>query len=513
MAVMKKKEKGRMFTFTMVLFLLIGLLSIVKVAPNVTADMANINDFEQTSIGNNTDGIWSISWSPDSSKIVVGLRDSTVVIMDASTGNKLKTLSGHTEHVYSVDWSQKGDKIISGSWDSYVKIWDATTGNLLQDVFLTNEIRAVSWSPNGNLAAAGGSYDNRVRIINATTGNIIENLTGHTGSIESFAWSPDGSLLASGSGWMDTTIRIWDTVTWTEVKTLTGHNGEVSSLDWSSDGSMLLSTEGYAGGTPDKKIHIWDVTAGTIIRDITTNLDVYGLYSADFSPDDSKIVSGTWEINDPEHKNLVLVWDTNSGTLLNTFYGHTYGVLSTKWSPDGMKIASGSLDRSLRIWGDITSPTLTGVSSIGDISGELNAVNISKDSNLVINFTASETGTYEIVIDTDGNLGFNNLTDKILTGIVIGEPQTVLWDMTEKTGLNVTEGNYSVQISITDSSGNIIANPDTSIMVHVYNGEIDSEEIDSEEVSTEDPIDYLIIILIILLIMIIVIPIIYFKKT
>lgn len=504
---MKKKEKGRMFTFTMVLFLLIGLLSIVNVAPNVTADMANINDFEQINIENNTDGIWSISWSPDSSKIVVGLRDSTVVIMDALTGNKLKTLSGHTEHVYSVDWSQKGDKIISGSWDSNVKIWDATTGNLLQNVFLSNNIRAVSWSPNGNLAAAGGSYDYRVRIINATTGKVIENLTGHTSSIESLAWSPDGSLLASGSGWMDTTIRIWDTITWTEVKTLTGHNGEVSSLDWSSDGSMLLSTEGYAGGTPDKKIHIWDVTAGTIIRNITTNLDVYGLYSADFSPDDSKIVSGTWEINDPD-KNLVLVWNTNSGTLLNTFYGHTYGVLSTKWSPDGMKIASGSLDSSLRIWGDNTSPTLTGVSSIGDISGELNAVNISKDSNLVINFTASETGTYEIIIDTDGNSGFNNLTDKILTGIVTGEPQTVLWDMTEKTGLNVTEGNYSVQISITDSSGNKITNPDTSIMIQVYNGEIDSEEI-----STGGSIDYLIIIFIILLILIIVIPIIYIKKT
>ena len=39
------------------------------------------------------------------------------------------------------------------------------------------------------------------------TGQHKENLTGHTGNVNSVAFSPDGQTLASGSS--DNTIRLW----------------------------------------------------------------------------------------------------------------------------------------------------------------------------------------------------------------------------------------------------------------------------------------------------------------
>ncbi|MBP8857939.1 MAG: hypothetical protein KBG60_07955, partial [Anaerolineaceae bacterium] len=42
----------------------------------------------------------------------------------------------------------------------------------------------------------------------ASSGEILHTLAGHTGSVRSVAFSPDGSTLASGS--YDGTIIIWD---------------------------------------------------------------------------------------------------------------------------------------------------------------------------------------------------------------------------------------------------------------------------------------------------------------
>ena len=57
-----------------------------------------------------------------------------------------------------------------------------------------------------------------MRSWDALTGTCTRTLEGHTSSVESVAYSPDGKHLASGS--YDETIKIWDTATGTCTRTL-----------------------------------------------------------------------------------------------------------------------------------------------------------------------------------------------------------------------------------------------------------------------------------------------------
>ena len=68
-----------------------------------------------------------------------------------------------------------------------------------------------------------GSDDRTVKLWDAATGKLLANLPGHTDSICSVAWSPDGKTLASSSG--DTTLKLWDAATGKLLVSMQGHTG------------------------------------------------------------------------------------------------------------------------------------------------------------------------------------------------------------------------------------------------------------------------------------------------
>ena len=70
--------------------------------------------------------MFSVSFSPDGTKVASGSDDKTVKLWDVTSGECLQTLEGHSSGVFSVSFSSDGTKVASRS--RKYKIWNTSTG-------------------------------------------------------------------------------------------------------------------------------------------------------------------------------------------------------------------------------------------------------------------------------------------------------------------------------------------------------------------------------------------------
>ncbi|QJB43342.1 hypothetical protein HGD76_02975 [Dolichospermum flos-aquae CCAP 1403/13F] len=206
-------------------------------------------------------------------------------------------------------------------------------GNLLQTLSgHSDSVWSVAYSPDGQTLASG-SDDKTIKLWNVKTGNLLQTLSGHSDMVISVAYSPDGQTLASGS--YDNTIKIWDVKTGNLLQTLSGHSRSVWSVAYSPDGQTLAS------GSWDNTIKIWDVKTGNLLQTLTGHSSPVS--SVAYSPDGQTLASGS------DDKTIKL-WNVKTGNLLQTLTGHSNPVVSVAYSPDGQTLASGSSDKTIKIW-------------------------------------------------------------------------------------------------------------------------------------------------------------------
>ncbi len=212
-------------------------------------------------------------------------------------------------------------------------------------------IKQLSVSADGSAVAAVGS--NRAVYLMDVQTHAIRVLRGHTETVDTAAFSPDGKLLATGT--TDGAVGLWNLAPGT-LTILRGHargeQGKVTDVSFSPDGALLAS-DSY-----DKTIRLWDVATGAQRAVIDTGNRGGGLA---FSPDGATLAS-----TGPDA--LVHLWDVAGAKALRSLAGHAECTNAVAFSPDGRWLASSGCDRKVRLWDAHSYAPLRELGGLGDIA-------------------------------------------------------------------------------------------------------------------------------------------------
>jgi len=299
--------------------------------------------------------------------------------LEATTPEPIKPFAQLQSGVKAVAISPQGrTRIAVGLADGTVETWDVLTGTKwLSCQGHTDSVISVSFSPDGSMIVSG-SGDNTLRLWDAKTGEAIgQPLSGHTGAVNSVAFNPDGNTVASGS--FDKTVRLWDVNTGKAIGQLFSHAQPVTSVAFSPDGNTIVS------GSWDNTVWLWDLNTEEAIAQPFSG-HTKPILSVAFSPDGNTIVSGSWD-------KTVRLWNVETGEAIGQpFSGHTKPVLSVFFSPDGSTIVSSSDDSTVRLW-DVETGEVIGQLFFGHPK-TVNSVAFSPDGNTIV--SGSEDGTVQL---------------------------------------------------------------------------------------------------------------------
>lgn len=219
------------------------------------------------------DQIESLAWNNSGTKIAVS-HNGTVSIWNLET-DVISTIqfADPENKIYSrtVSWSPDSERLLVLNMLGEGTLYDGNTFNSLYTLpsivpyFINPEMtsQAVEWNPDtSSFAVASQSMGDTkaaaVLIRNSTTGEVEAFLSSESSLINSIDWNPTANMLAVANGdWLyktqgANTVDIWNMNTGELVK-IVEYDNYVISVSWSDNGDKL------AVATYDSKIHILEI--------------------------------------------------------------------------------------------------------------------------------------------------------------------------------------------------------------------------------------------------------------
>jgi WD40 repeat protein/serine/threonine protein kinase len=322
-----------------------------------------------------------------------------------------RTLRGHALSVKSVAFSPDGTRLVSGGGKLFMNpraedvaeliVWDAIAGRELHRLNgVQGSVNSIAFSADGTrIVVASGYYDKppggrgTVSIWEVETGRMVfEDSVPYLNALAA-VFSPDGRLVAAGLGlqssdYVPGRFKVWEVATGSPILEQESAVGGVTALSFTRDSRRLALGCKHT-------IEFWSLQPARKTREIKGHSGwVYGL---DFTRDGKTLATAGWD-------GAVRLWDAEEGTPLLTIDVHDGWVSDVKFSPDGNRIASCGADQTLRIWDRQTGRALL---TLHGHAMHVNEVSFSPDGKWIA--SASEDRTVKIWdATTDGRVVFRD---------------------------------------------------------------------------------------------------------
>lgn len=205
------------------------------------------------------DTMTTLSYSPDSTRIITGADDGLIKIWDISSGFHIATFTEHTSAVTASQYSKRGNILFTASLDGSIRAWDMLRYRNFRTFTAPTRLAfsSLAIDPSAEVVAAASQDSFDIHVWNVQTGQLLDTLAGHEGPIAALEFTSDGNNLISGS-W-DHTIRLWSIFSRTQSSEPLPTTSDLLCLAVRPDSQQL------AASTLDGQLTFWNL--GTSVQD------------------------------------------------------------------------------------------------------------------------------------------------------------------------------------------------------------------------------------------------------
>ena len=358
-----------------------------------------------------------IRYGPNGELFCSGSADGKAIIYDGKTGEVKGCLGGDKSHaggIYSLSWSPDSSKLLTASGDKTCKLWDVATMKAVSEFKMGTQVEdqqvSCLWQGSFLLSVSVAGYITYLDVNHPD--KPLRVLKGHNKNLTSVAGSSDGTTVYGGS--MDGRVSHWS-VEHGDVDLMggAGHTSLVKTLVATPDTLFSLGLDktlksaststneynptslslpnldptGLAVG-PDRLSVISTLTEVVLARDgerLATLPVTYEPQCVGFHPTEHEVAIGgkdstvyvysvagdkftqktkfrtSGEISAIAYSRdgqslavtsgrSILVCSTSNYEQKHDLLRHTARVMAIDWSPDCTKLVSGSIDTSICIW-------------------------------------------------------------------------------------------------------------------------------------------------------------------
>ena len=316
--------------------------------------------------------LFSASFSPDASRLVIGAR-AQIWIWDTASGKLIDHIEETRSGVLGIDNLSLAAKTI----DRDAALWSTDPAAKLFDLQGSNApLEDVAFSPQGDWTIGGGRKT--IWFWDTASGALQHEISGHSSK-----FSPDGSLFLTrkDSG----NFQLWESRPLGEIRTFTGHRSGRFFARYAPSGNQIATADAAR------------ITVYTHEGDFLTTLEGHeqSITSMTYSRDSKRLLSTAED-------NQVNLWNPIEGTLIHSFNSDITPLLSVFTPPNSGVLFIKSDGTATFLESDFTESER----QLEGHSSPITSVDIHPTENWIA--TGDESGTV-VITDSDSKLEIRKL--------------------------------------------------------------------------------------------------------